>query len=96
MGSSQSDIYSDAASFGQTYSTIVLVIAFFIGLIMVGASVALLMQKNQHIDRVTATIIDSSCDPNVSASRTRTCYVTLQYTYKGNTSVFQRNDQNIH
>ena len=85
MGSSQSDIYSDAASFGQTYSTILLVIAFFIGLIMVGASVALLMQKNQHIDRVTATITDSSCDPNISASRTRTCYVNLQYNYKGNT-----------
>jgi len=87
MGSSQSqsDIYSDAASFGQTYSTIMLVVAFFIGLILVGASVVLLMAKNKHIDEVTAKIIDSSCNTNFSESRNLTCYVTLQFDYKGNT-----------
>jgi hypothetical protein len=83
MGSSQSDIYSDAASFGQTYSTIVLVIAFIVGLLLLGISISLLMQKNKHTDKINATIIDSSCDPMISASSTRNCNVSLQYDYNG-------------
>lgn len=86
MGSSQSqtDVYSDAASFGRLYSTIGLIIAIIVGLIMLAAGIYLLNKKNTHTDKVIASIKDPIlCEGIFAPNSTRTCTVTLQFTYNG-------------
>lgn len=81
MGSSQSDIYSDAASFGQFYASLALFIAFIVALIMLVISISKLRNNNKHIDAVIATVTNFSCENYTINNRTN-CYTTIEYNYK--------------
>jgi hypothetical protein len=93
MGNSQtqSSVYSDAAELGKVYTSIWLVIAFIIAVILFISGIYRLYHTSNHIDQISATIKNISCnnsvnyaDPNknYNQNNSRDCYVTLQYNYK--------------
>lgn len=87
MGSSQStDVYSDAAEFGKVYSSIALVIASVICVIMIIVGIVILNINDPHTDMVNAIITNSMCndsyEPTVNRN-VRNCNLYLSYNYKG-------------
>ena len=87
MGSSQStDVYSDAADFGKVYTTISLIIASVLCIIMVIVGIVILNTKDPYTDMVNAIVNNSMCndsyDPTMNKN-TRNCNLYLSYNYKG-------------
>jgi ATP-dependent Zn protease len=87
MGSSQStDVYSDAAEFGKVYTTISLVIASVLCIIMIIIGIVVLNINDPHTDMVNAIITNSMCndsyDPTTNRN-IRNCNLYLSYNYKG-------------
>lgn len=86
MGSSQSqsEIYDDAADLGRIYTTIGLVIAIVIGLILLAVSLYLIFGKNVHTDMAMAKIKTIVCGtPTViNNNTTRECSTSLSFNYK--------------
>lgn len=87
MGSSQSqsEIYEDAADLGRIYTTIGLVIAIVLGIILLVVSLYLIFGKNVHTDMVMANIKTIVCGTPtlVNNNNTRDCSTSLSFNYKG-------------
>lgn len=87
MGSSQSqsEIYEGAADLGRIYTTIGLVIAIVIGLVLLAVSLYLIFGKNVHTDMVLAKITTIVCGtPTViNNNTTRDCTTSLSFNYRG-------------
>lgn len=86
MGSSQSQnqVYDDAAELGRIYTTIGLVIAIVLGLILLSVGLYLIFGKNVHTDMVMAQIKTISCGGTtvINNNTTRNCSTTLSFNYK--------------
>ena len=74
-------LYSGAAEVGKIRTTISLVIAFIIGIILVIAGIGFLLKKNVYTFKVSALIDSANCLQ--IASTKYNCELKISYTYKG-------------
>lgn len=87
------DLYTGAAEVGKIRTTISLVIACVIGVMLIVFGVYLLFKENKHTTAVTATIVDimpnGNCTSTIDRNNTQivSCDVHVTYDYNGKTYV---------